>query len=60
MRCRSASLLLTMARYKRINEDRWLTSAEKSRRFDDKHAAIDQQLDEAFANVDQERKARGT
>ena len=49
-----------MARYKRINEDRWLTSAEKSRRFDDKHAAIDQQLDEAFANVDQERKARGT
>lgn len=44
-----------MAR-QRIYAERRLTNAEAKRRFDDKHAAIDAQLDEAIANIDWERR----
>lgn len=47
-------------RYKRIHKDRVLTNAEKKRRFDDRHAAIDEQLEEAFKKVDENRKKNGT
>lgn len=44
----------------RIFKNRNLTSVEAKRRFDDRHAAIDEQLDEAFKKVDEKRKKKGT
>ena len=40
----------------RIFNDRILTTAERKQRFDDKAAAIDAQLDEAFQNIDWNRR----
>lgn len=40
----------------RIFNDRILTTAERKQRFDDRAAAIDAQLDEAFQNIDWKRR----
>lgn len=40
----------------RINQDHALTSLEKKRRFIDKAASIDKELDEAIANIDWNRR----
>lgn len=37
---------------KRIHKDRVLTSMEKKRRFTDKAASIDKDMDEAIQNID--------
>ena len=44
-----------MARQRRF-KDRLVTNAEAKRQFDDRAASIDQQLDEAFDNIDWKRR----
>ncbi len=40
----------------RIYADRKITNTEAKRRFDDRHAAIDEQLDKAFAEINWKRR----
>lgn len=40
----------------KIHEDRPLTNTEKSRRFKDRLASIDEDMDEAFENINWERR----